>query len=1449
MLLLLASDMEAEPTATTDNPAAQPAGMVAAQAFAAVSQAESHTKNKYDKARQFLRQLCVVFILVAAIGIGVTVRSESESAGSEVGPPDPMSQELLGAPVNSDPAPQEPAEMYAVATAEVTLQIEMSVVNEDPASFQQRFIRDLSNMLSVDQSAVAVLGIRGGSVIVRFELRPTADHGPPSEHLAAIRVIFDDSGSDGYCCLVGVPVSNLLVAVPGEELPMPPPPTPRAPLLPPPGADGCAGDPCFPGVSCSDVSAAQDARPGSPSFSCGGCPPGSTGDGVTCSDVDDCAASPCGRGTCRDTGARSYICDCLPGFEFSSGTCQETNALPAPPPPRAPTSPPPRNPVSPPPPAPPPPRTPPVPPPPPAAQTPAACDPPVAPAFGTLGTCTTTIAHLGGCRLECYTGYVLQGEHPSCDDGTLSSTVICVNVDDCAAQPCLNDGICADRVDSYSCTCRAGYSGSSCAEEVNVCETGAYVCDDLLATCQYDGPGAYTCICVSGHESADGGITCTNIDDCARQPCRNGAACTDGVESFSCSCQQGYVGSTCDLETDECASLPCLHEGACTDGINEYTCTCTTGWGGLDCENDIDDCSSGPCANGDCTDDFDAFRCGCADGWTGERCDQAEQTEIDWAEWPQCQTVNEYDMQVDDGSTCASLLANQAPRPAWPQLCTATFAFQAQYAGYCNRECELNLYDVSMGDGQCDLLLAGGFTCAQFAAGDYAGFCDYSCGFCPVISALPVPPPPPAEPSNCAVSDHLDTVENFAPGSCSTLISTGTMTCTEHFHGEGANAGLCNLSCQNNALEHPSAYLSDSSIRIVAAYFKSMAGVSTDDEMIAMMHGPVLSEQGEILEPGICQLLVESFASLGQDVCASQLAPQVVFPSVDFGWCDFTCGICQSTDTAHYVAPTVERPDCETPGACCSTGDSEAYDGDNPACSGSAEAGFECEMVYAPDRVFAGHCDLYCGYCTQTPDRVCSDIHCGDHGHCDGETGIAFCVCDDGFIGGECQFTSLQCTARADEYDSDCCYTLSSTRFVDTARNFMLSTSTDFWDTEDGLETCARALQAGALTCSQHFAPGRAHEGQCDFACGFCEEVDICATLDCGLNGNCVDGSCECNPGYIGGTCQFTATQCQDTDDCCSIRNDPPDWLDEQAVNNLLGSGHDLQDVLHHQGEAEAPCSALMGGDAPEFPCDRWFAPGRSFSGHCDVSCGYCTPTCTMPGHSAWCALCVGNADPHLDTICPPGKQLVAVANSTVSSEPLVCCENEPEPEPELETGVSGQVEVLSTSIDGFTTMRMSVMLTATQQNVYAMAGTSADVPLHVPAAYQCALPFGADIGGVNPAFFAIANNAGLGFAEFDSWLTIGLTDGSQPGAISLSPGFDLGTKWTAETPLHEENVAIFWMDPSAGPGGADPIVLMQITVPNTDYQAGGTAAADLQGRSVRGPDWAGQLTVWSYPN
>merc|ERR1712205_81034 len=132
----------------------------------------------------------------------------------------------------------------------------------------------------------------------------------------------------------------------------------------------------------------------------------------------------------------------------------------------------------------------------------------------------------------------------------------------------------------------------------------------------------------------------------------------------------------------------------------------------------------------------------------------------------------------------------------------------------------------------------------------------------------------------------------------------------------------------------------------------------------------------------------------------------------------------------------------------------------------------------------------------------------------------------------------------------------------------------------------------------------------------------------------------------------------------------------------------------------------------------------------------------------------------------------------------------------------------------GWTTYRMSVDLTGTASNAYTIFGKSTG-SLSLPAAYQCATPFGANTGGTNPSFWAVANNAALGFAQYDSWLSAGLTDGDAAGALS-SIGIDWDG-WTADSGIEVTDGAVFWMSPDDAPGG--DVVVAQLPV--TDGTSG----------------------------
>lgn len=38
-----------------------------------------------------------------------------------------------------------------------------------------------------------------------------------------------------------------------------------------------------------------------------------------------------------------------------------------------------------------------------------------------------------------------------------------------------------------------------------------------------------------------------DINECDSSPCKNGGTCADGINSYSCDCVPGYMGSNCEI--------------------------------------------------------------------------------------------------------------------------------------------------------------------------------------------------------------------------------------------------------------------------------------------------------------------------------------------------------------------------------------------------------------------------------------------------------------------------------------------------------------------------------------------------------------------------------------------------------------------------------------------------------------------------------------------------------------------------------------------------------------------------------------------------------------------------------------------------------------------------------------------------------------------------------------
>ena len=170
--------------------------------------------------------------------------------------------------------------------------------------------------------------------------------------------------------------------------------------------------------------------------------------------------------------------------------------------------------------------------------------------------------------------------------------------DECASVPCQHGGTCSHRfgTNDYTCACVTGYTDDSCQININDCLSRPCLNG---ASCS-DRVDAYQCTCVLGWE----GPECQgDVDECighyypyqGRRPCYNGATCFEStiddtipISEYHCSCMYGFTGIDCEIDLDECASEPCVQGATCSDGPGDYVCTCSPGYGGKECKMEVD---------------------------------------------------------------------------------------------------------------------------------------------------------------------------------------------------------------------------------------------------------------------------------------------------------------------------------------------------------------------------------------------------------------------------------------------------------------------------------------------------------------------------------------------------------------------------------------------------------------------------------------------------------------------------------------------------------------------------------------------------------------------------------------------------------------------------------------------------------------------------------------------
>jgi len=147
--------------------------------------------------------------------------------------------------------------------------------------------------------------------------------------------------------------------------------------------------------------------------------------------------------------------------------------------------------------------------------------------------------------------------------------------------------------------------------------------------------------------------------------------------------------------------------------------------------------------------------------------------------------------------------------------------------------------------------------------------------------------------------------------------------------------------------------------------------------------------------------------------------------------------------------------------------------------------------------------------------------------------------------------------------------------------------------------------------------------------------------------------------------------------------------------------------------------------------------------------------------------------------------------------------------------------------IDGHTTYQLSLVVQPNMniKNIYAIYGDSDNkLMMHIPPAYQSPVNKGQNIGGVSEYMSSIFSET-----NYDSWLTIGLTNGDPNNLIS-AVGIDFNS-WSESNAMDIDNGAVFVMDPSStdlSEQGTE-IIIAQLTV---ETQTTATAVVNVQGKT-----------------
>ena len=142
------------------------------------------------------------------------------------------------------------------------------------------------------------------------------------------------------------------------------------------------------------------------------------------------------------------------------------------------------------------------------------------------------------------------------------------------------------------------------------------------------------------------------------------------------------------------------------------------------------------------------------------------------------------------------------------------------------------------------------------------------------------------------------------------------------------------------------------------------------------------------------------------------------------------------------------------------------------------------------------------------------------------------------------------------------------------------------------------------------------------------------------------------------------------------------------------------------------------------------------------------------------------------------------------------------------------QISCGDDGINGYTTYQLSLVVQDDKnvENVFALYG-DVGKEMFIPSAYQIDGPFDTDLGGISPSIISIYPDA-----LYDSWTTIGITDGDRDNKLSTI-GIEFSS-WSDSNPIITNNGAIFLMDPTERISEKEYIIAQLTLLDGNDHHA-----------------------------